>query len=202
MTTSRLHTTQGVILHRTVFRERDQICSLFTPDVGVLKLIVKGRAKRGKAALTYSPLMRVEVSYAERRGEIHACEEIHLLQSYMNLRQTLGQLEAACSLLKAVEVSQWPGKPAPLLHQLLLFYLDKIPVVRDPTALIASFQLKILRHEGLLDLPLPGCSDIREQELAELLAWCTSFTPLAEISLPMGFKEQVDWLFQQTLKEG
>jgi DNA repair protein RecO (recombination protein O) len=151
---------EGVVLHRTSFREQDQICTLFTSEWGLIKLEVKGKGRGRKKQAFYaccSPLMRIEAIYKEGRGEIFSCEEVHLLHSYPSLRTQFSCLQAACELLQVIYRSQHMHKPAPLLYKLLLFYLEKLPCVLDVKAWIASFKLKVLKHDGLLCFPL-GCS--------------------------------------------
>ena len=159
-------TTEGLILRVIPFKDYDQILVLFT-EKGLIKVIEKGgRSKsRGKKGLC-TPLTQVELIYSERRGEIFCCHEIHCLDSFTILRQELLFLEVASDFLQALLTSQLPGKEAPQLYALLLFYLKKIPLTASPWILATSFRLKLLKHDGLSVFPFIcfECGSTLEQE--------------------------------------
>lgn len=159
--------TEGVILRVIPFRDYDQIITLFTQDIGILKVLFKGsRSKRRGVQGICLPLTRVEVVYREKNSEIFACQEMALLESYTGLRKKLNFLNVACDLLQVVAGSQLVGKPAPLLYALLLFYLEKISTISDPWVLAMSFRLKLLKHEGLITYPF-FCSICRHDLWSE-----------------------------------
>jgi DNA repair protein RecO (recombination protein O) len=122
-----------------------------------------------------------------------------------------------------------PHAPAPHLYQLLVSYLQNLPHCQFPHAAVASFQLKVLRHEGLISL-LPICSicrtDLHHQFLAQgesfcslhapafalelcpeetlllqNLAFCKTFSQIAKISLSDAFKRKIKTLFWDRLHQ-
>lgn len=220
---------EGLIIQSVKFQDFDQILEIFTTHSGILKLIVKGAfsKKQGKGAMT-SPLVRAEFIYLPRKGEIHACREISLLNSHLKLRERLEVLEASIEMLKAIHETQLPNKPAPDLYQLLIRYLEKMPLVSDPYALAASFRLKLLRHEGFLGLsnqctscgiPLSTLHivegesfcrshaphhhlefDKDEAPLLFHLALCRSFTELSKTQVNPEFRHKVLQLFQSFIE--
>ena len=201
MSLTELQCTEGIIIRAAAFSNYDQILTLFTPDQGILKLMYKGSKNKWQK---YHPLMQVECVYKEKRSEIFACEEISAIQLYLPLRLQYAYLQVACDMLKAIEMSQMMGKSAPVLYQLLLFYLNKIHLVADPWVLATSFKAKVLRYEGLFQMEALE-QDIRyfkqeEQELLEALCYCQSYQPLAQILLPTDFKAKVDTLFKVLLQ--
>lgn len=141
--------TEGIILQTIHFRDYDQIVTLFTADYGLIKTIVLG-ANRPKSKIFLEPLVQAEWILFQRKSELFRCQELSIRNRHLNLRNHFSSLTAACDLLKLVESTQLPCKPDPELYQLLLRYLNRIPNASDPLALAASFQLKILQHEGLL----------------------------------------------------
>lgn len=192
--------TEGVILQVIPFRNEDQILTLFTPDRGVLKLFCKKHSRQGQR---YMPLTRAEVSYREKRSEIFACEDISIVDSYLTLRQTLTMLQAACDLLKVINTSQLLGKEAPQLYKLLLFFLDKLPLSKDPNLIVAAFKLKVLKSEGLFNIEEDGlgCFDVDEVAFLWFLAENRAYEPLATILLPEGMKEKIDLFFATRIGE-
>lgn len=214
--------TEGIVLRVVPFGDRDQIVTLFSEDQGVIKFFYKGARRRKGSAI--SPLLCIELIYSKRNSELLCCHEVNILNQHLQLRKNLDWLEGACGLLKALLVSQLPNKPAPVLYQLLMEYLKKIPLFLSTDILISSFLLKVLRHEGVfgfthqcsvcqqaLDvhhicLGEDFCQDHvseshlilsqKEAELMVFLAFCRSFSRLAERTLPALFLSKVERLFE------
>ncbi len=153
-----IHRTEGLILKTLKFQEYDQIISSFTPGDGILKLFVKQalNQKRRKGPIL-TPFSRVEFIYRPTKGEFCACQEISLLNSHFHIRNTLETLEAAADMLQATLATQMPNKAAPAVYQLLVRYLEKLPFIQPPEILSSSYRLKILQHEGLLNLQTHCC---------------------------------------------
>lgn len=185
MNTSKI--TEGITLHMIPFKNSDQIITLFSPE-GVLKLF----CHRGKSKQRFTPLMKVEAVYKDSGNELFPCQEISLLNSYQALRNNLTHLQVACDLLKTINASQFLGKPAPLLYQLLTFYLDKIPLIENPFVLSASFKLKVLKHEGLLH-------DLEHNESLFLLAHAKSFQQLSQLVVNKELNDNIDSLFLNSI---
>jgi len=174
--------TEGIILRAVPFRDYDHILTLFTPEAGIMTLIVHGsRSKRRGVQGLCIPLTKVQAVYREKGGEIFSCQEIALVESYSHLRTELSRLEAACDLLHAVRCSQLAGKPAPLLYALLCYFLERIPHAPYPAALAVCFRIKLLKHEGLAAFPFrcPACGQLLLNAAYTYHAegWCLSHRP-------------------------
>lgn len=188
--------TEGIILRATPFRDYDHILTVFTPDAGLIKLMIYGsRSKRRGMQSLCMPLTKVEAVYQERQGEIFTCKELSLIDSYPYLRQELKFLETACDFLQAVNCSQLAGKPAPLLYLLLSRFLEKIPESLNPFVLLACFRIKILIHEGLATFPL-YCSSCRELLVTEAFTygtecWCLTHRPSGTLAWNQNQLEQI-----------
>lgn len=192
--------TEGIILQNTPYRNDDQILTLFTADQGLLKLFCNKSNSRGQR---YTPLMKVEIVYREKKSEIFACEEISLLQSNLQLRNELSHLQVGCEMIRAINKSQVVGRSAPLLYQLMVYYLDKISHVEDPWILDASFKLKILNHEGLLAVGFQSLDRNRfttdEADLLFVLAYTQSYQQLAQMTLPIHLKAEINSFFLEEI---
>lgn len=217
---------EGIILRVIPFGDYDQIVSLFTEEVGVIKLFFKGcRSKRDGLPGVCMPLTYVQVVYRERqKSELVSCHEMTLVEPYRFLKQDLTHLETACELLKMVEATQLPGKPAPRLFALLLYFLARLPECVDPAVLVYSFRLKLLKHEGELAFPLScsvcqveitaplyyvqeecfcslhvqsGAFSLADDELRliEHLATSQSFSSLATLMLSQELKGKISYFF-------
>lgn len=183
---------EGVVIRVFPFREYDRILSLFTPQEGLIKFVVKGAftAKMGKGSHT-TPLNLVEAIYTQGKNELHACREMTLIEPHHSLRQNLPTLEAACDMLKTIESTQYPGKAVPELYALFRAYLKRLPEAVDPAAISTSFRLKTLRHEGLLSELELFPMNTEERQLLEVLALCRDFSLLAKLSIEPAFVSRI-----------
>lgn len=199
--------TEGVILRAIPFRDHDHILSLFTRDVGLMKILYRGsRTSKGSKKCVCTPLSKVEVIYQEKRGEIFSCREMHSLDLFPDLRKNLHFLEVGCDLLHVISAAQMPGKASPSLYDLLLFYLKKIPFAAYPWVLSASFRMKMLLHEGVTSFPL-ACMEcglclveeaffcgneircVQHRQMGSTILTAAELRLLAELALCKNFQE-------------
>jgi len=144
--------TEGIVLQAIPFKEYDRILTLFS-SAGLLKFFVKVRKKDYlKCIALTSPWTRVELHYTLGRGDLHRMTEGFILSQHLRLRESLEILEAADTMTKAILHSQLQGKPAPKLYSLLCLFLHQLPSCHYPKSLASAFLIKILTHEGLLQL--------------------------------------------------
>ncbi len=134
----------GIVLSVLDFKESDQIATLFSPG-GLVKIFVK---RRRLPIIT--PLTEGEFHYVTGRGDLHRFRDGTIHQQNLRLRERYENIEAAGICVQAILKSQWPGKPAPHLYNLLRYFLHKIPEVERPLDLATIFLTKTLKHEGLL----------------------------------------------------
>lgn len=202
--------TEGVILHALNFRDYDQILTIFTYTEGLVKGIVKGalRSQRNHNSSATSPLTRIEFLYVKGNSDLLKCSEISPLSQYLQLRNELTRLEAACDIAQAIISSQMPHHPSPDLYRLLVWSLDKISLIADPLLLAISFRLKLLRHDGVLHISdevlYPehskgtGLSFTQaEMKLLETLTYLKNLNEIAAQQSTLEFRKKVNSLFQE-----
>lgn len=144
-------TTEGLILRSIPFKDYDQILTLYTPDHGLLSMIVKAaRSQRRGLSSAVSPLNKIECVWKKGRGELHACRELTVLNHHLFLRESSDALRTACEMAHAIRTSQPPEKGASELYQLLIKVIERIEGSKSPLSLLTTFRLKILQHDGLL----------------------------------------------------
>jgi DNA repair protein RecO (recombination protein O) len=192
-------TTEGVVVNAIPFRNYDCILTLFTPNEGLIKFFFRGAysSKKGNGSGTTTPLSVVEIVYTKGRGDLYSCVEIGVINHNLALRQNLGVLEAACEMLQTISTTQQPGKTAPELYQLLLMYLNKLPLVPSPQAIVGSFRLKLMRYEGMLALLSHCCACaqlLNDTWIHENEAFCRAHTPAEALSLTREERGQVEQL--------
>lgn len=195
--------TEGILLRTLDFQDHHQIATLFSPDQGIMKLILKGNGRSKGSSSRISPLMQVECVYVPGKGELCKTVEISILNPLLSLRDRLVSLNAACDLAHTIISSQWPGKPSPLLYELLFYYLKKIPQIAQIQAALASFHLKVLKHDGLIgehleEQYLPFSSD-EKLILLQLLA-CRTIREIDAIFISTELLERIKHFFVDKIK--
>jgi len=140
---------QGFILHTFPFEDYHQIISLFTRDEGVIKAVYKYALNGKKSAAT--PLTLVETTVREGRSDLYQCAELTLMNHLSGLRERYPILSAAGRMVESLQQVVLPRHPLPALFDLFSVYLHALCLDPVPERLAASFRLKLLKHEGLLD---------------------------------------------------
>lgn len=144
--------TEGIILRAIDFKDYDRILTVFTEKEGVVSLYVKGANRRSNPHHQITiPFTQAEFVYTIKTNtELYTCTEISVVNYHLKLRDQPIFLKTGCDLLKMIQTSQLPEKPAPQLYQLLIKCLQVLPEFPSPQILNAVFRLKLLKHEGLL----------------------------------------------------
>jgi DNA repair protein RecO (recombination protein O) len=149
--------TQGIVLRALDYRENQRIITLFTP-LGLISLIVKRIQRRSSHLLTLTSLFcEGEFLFKKGRSDLHAFIDGSVMDVHLPLREQLVSLQAAGGLGHALLASQFAGKVSSELYHLFRCYLKQIRTFSTPSTLIASFQLKLLAHDGLISLT-PECN--------------------------------------------
>lgn len=144
---------EGIVLKSIDYKDQQKIITLFTQSRGLVSLIVKGINRKKTHLLTLtSPLTQAEYHFSIRRSDLYTFQDGSPLNTHHQLRENLDHLQTAVSFAEALLSSQFPGKPAPALYQLLLVYLKHLPSFSDPSPLKASFLLKLMKHDGHLSI--------------------------------------------------
>ena len=146
---------EGIVLQAIPYKDYDRILTLFAPT-GILKFFVKIRKRDYLhfAALT-SPWTRVELQYALGRKDLHRVQEGTILAQHLRLRDSFANLTAADTMSQALLRSQWQGKAAPQLYSLFRLFLEHLPHSAAPHTYASAFLIKMLAHEGMLQLSKP-----------------------------------------------
>jgi len=144
---------EGVVLRATPYRENDRILTVLTPDRGVISLYVRGLSKNKPAVLNLTtPLCRAEFIFKKGRSDLYRFLDGSIIDLHLPLRRSYRHLEVACKILQAILKTQMPGKDSYALYLLLISFLKKLPEAKEAETFWATFQLKLLKHEGLLEI--------------------------------------------------
>jgi DNA repair protein RecO (recombination protein O) len=145
--------TEGITLQSIPYKERERIVTIFTKENGIISVIVKNlSSKKPKFFSLNSPFCLADFIYKTGRSNIHFLKEVTVLNEHLFLRKDLEFINNAYLMSKAILDSQMPNKKAPALYFLLKGYLKKIPKIKSQKSLLVSFLLKVLLHEGVLNI--------------------------------------------------
>lgn len=180
--------TQAIVLRSQDYKENQRIITAFSFHGGMISLVIKGISRRNTRLLALtSPFSEIEVLFNRGRSELFSFIDGTTIDEHLSLRQKLSSLEAAGSLAQAILSSQLAGKPAVELYCLFRAYLKRIPSFEHPFPLLASFQLKLLKHEGLLALSY-GCARCKDKR-AHILSKGESLCNLHTLDEGLCFSE-------------
>ncbi len=145
--------TDAFVLSSIPFKDYDRIVTLFSKEMGQIKVFVNGanRPKSNKLALS-EPLTYASYLLRKKRGDFYTFIEGKLLDPFLGLRDSYEHLTAGFDLLHAILKSQVEQYPSADLFSLLKSYLKQMVSSKDPKVLVSSFYLKVLLFEGCLTL--------------------------------------------------
>lgn len=138
---------QGVVLQAIPYLDKGRILKVFSRESGMVSLMAKK-----KTLPSLAPFCIAEFVYKTRQSDLGMLIDASLIDSLVDLRKSYEILTTAGSMAQDLLRSQLPGKASPGLYDLLCSYFKKLPEFHNPDVLSASFQLKLLLHDGLLAL--------------------------------------------------
>ncbi|MBS0653333.1 MAG: DNA repair protein RecO [Verrucomicrobia bacterium] len=160
---------EGIVLRAFDYKDRQRIITVFTQESGIISLIIKGISKKNFRLLSLStPFSQVEVHFKKGKTDLFRYVDGTIIDEHLRLREQYAYLQTAGGLAQAILQSQLPGKPAPSLYLLFRSFLKQVPLFDNHATLLASFRLKLLRHEGLLALS-PECTHCTDAPARYLL---------------------------------
>ena len=135
-------TTQGIVLRRADYREKDRMLTLLTPFSGRVDVLARGCRKPGSPLMSCAELF----SYGEfvlYHGKGRAgVTSFSLIDSFYPLREDYDKLRYASYMLQLLEAQAIPGEQADKLFLLLIRSLKRICYLPlDPRAVTAAFVL-------------------------------------------------------------
>lgn len=140
--------TEGLLLQAIPYLGDCKILKVLTASDGLVSLMAK---KKSLHSLT-NPFLIAEWVYAKGKGEIHALKDASLCHDFSHLRANYSMISAAGILAQDLLKSQHPEKNGKGPYALAVSFFQKLPESLSYSAMIASFRLKLLLHDGLLGL--------------------------------------------------
>ena len=142
---------EAFVLKRMLFRESSLLVTLFSKEVGKLKVLAKGVRKEKKSSAAYfEPFTRLSLVYYEKlKSDIHLASETSVLDSSSFLRARLDYFSYASYLIDLVDTLFGFYDPHPdafdLLAQAFSFF-QSVPLAN----VARVFEVKLLEQVGWL----------------------------------------------------
>ena len=162
---------EGIITRSQNFKDRDRLVTVFTPENGVMRGIVKGVGRKKMAATT--PGTCVEYVVKTGKTGLFSCHTATVKHAFLGIRKSKAHIDAAIGMLQLINETQHEQTPSDALYTLLTAYLTALEKTSHPLTLLESFTLKLHFHDG----HLPENLSSREQHLVS----AKSFSELESI---------------------
>jgi DNA repair protein RecO (recombination protein O) len=138
---------EGVVLRTLRLGEADRIITMMTRDHGKVRAVAKGvRRTLSKFGGRLEPMSHLSMLCWQGR-ELDIINQVEVLDSYRAVRDDLGRVSKAYTLLEVTDQVSQQGHPNPLLYDKLVGALRALND-RDAALLVPAFLLKVLDVEG------------------------------------------------------
>jgi DNA repair protein RecO (recombination protein O) len=146
----RVYRAEGVVLRRQDFGEADRLTTIYTRNLGKLRLVAKGvRKPRSRKSGHLEPFTRVKLLIARGR-QLDIITQAEAIETYPNIGSdliTLGHASYIVELLDRFSVEEREDNRQ--LYNLLLSSLDRLSSgEEEPWAVILFFELRLLGFAG------------------------------------------------------
>jgi DNA repair protein RecO (recombination protein O) len=156
-----LYRDQGIVLRTWRLGESDRIVNLLTERHGKVRAVVKGvRKTKSRFGARLEPMVHVSLLFYEGR-ELDIVTQAEALEHFRPVREDLGRLAKAASLLEATDQVCQERHANPRLFVMLLGGLRAL-AAHDAPLLVPAFFLKLLSTEGFHPL-LDECASCGER---------------------------------------
>jgi DNA repair protein RecO (recombination protein O) len=144
----RTYSTEGVVIRQSDLGEADRIVTIFTQDLGKVRLVAKG-ARRPKSRIGGHLGLLYQVSFSAAHGRsLDVVSEAQTQQTFSVLSQDLERLSQAvymCELLDAFTAERSPNYA---LYRLAISSLGWLESDNDPWLLVRFFEAQLLDLSG------------------------------------------------------
>lgn len=190
--------TKGIVLRSIPFKDRQKILTIFTEEIGLMTLIIKGLSKSSYLLPFTETFCEAEWIYARKSSDLCVFHDGSIFNLHLPLRQKYTFLQTALEMAHAILSTQMAGKHSPDLYVLFSAYLKQIPQSLFPNTLLASFYLKMLKHEGVLDRSLFQSYEFKPYEkFLSPLFEAKYFREIASLEIPSTLLPLIKQSFQR-----
>lgn len=159
-----LRTTEGTVVHVNEYKEHDRIIRVFSPDMGVITITVKGAKKQTSSAYSCTQLFAcARFCFNERGGRyyLNSCEPKKIFYS---LSGDMQKMSLASYFAQIVEHSVTESQTA---HDVYRLYMNCLYMIAERSAdtdfIKFIFEMRFTADIGMMP-GLLGCADCYTNE--------------------------------------
>jgi DNA repair protein RecO (recombination protein O) len=142
-----IYREMGVVLRTMRLGEADKIVTLVTEGRGKVRAVAKGvRKTKSRFGGRLEPLSHVALQLYEGRN-LDTITQVDLVDHFRGIREDLGRLGQATTMLEAIDALVQEGEHDPRLYQMLLGALRTLEASPSPLV-VPAFFWKLLAHVG------------------------------------------------------
>lgn len=144
-----LYRDHAVVLRTYKLGEADRIVVLLTEQHGEVRAVAKGaRRTKSRFGARLEPPSHVAVQLYRGRGELDTVTQVDTVDHFRALREDLGGLGRAMTMLEAAQQVALEREPNPAQYRLLLGALRTLAATPSPLV-VAGYLWKLLALEGV-----------------------------------------------------
>ena len=145
----KIYKTEAIVLKHHAFGEADYLLTLYTPNEGRLRAVVKGaRRVKSKMGGHLEPLMRTSLLIS-RGQNLDSINQAEVLEGFRVVREDLDRLSQAIFMAELVDAITPEGQSNYPVYRLLLEAMRSL-AQRAPSLLLPYFQLRLLGYSGFM----------------------------------------------------
>ncbi|MFO8035855.1 MAG: DNA repair protein RecO [Anaerolineales bacterium] len=140
--------TEGVILRRRDFGEKDRLLTIFTRKMGRVSVIAKGvRNPQSKKSGHVEMFMRSSLLIAKGRN-LHILTQAEVIDAYEPLRQSLAGIGYGSYVVELMDAFTYEEGANLPLYKLLVATLERLNKGNSPDVILRYYELRLLDHVG------------------------------------------------------
>jgi DNA repair protein RecO len=191
---------EGIILHSQAFDTDHRILTFFCPDRGILKVFVKNTALKGASLGFLKPFYKVSIEIQKGRADLYYYQEGYFIKNLMENCTEFSCLQIALNLCSTICKFYKDDAPSKQVYMLLEAFLSAVTLFKNPENLLASFQIKLLCFEGLLNMDIfDSTIPFSKEEIGiiNLLKEAKTLTELDDITFKKALGLKIQALFEE-----
>lgn len=191
---------EGIILHSIPFEDNHRIITFFCQEEGIIKVFVYNAGKQMAKFSYLKTLSKVNLTLTKGKKELYYLQEGQFIKSFIENPKNFREIQIAMALTSALLTATFTHQATKAVYFLFEAFLTANSYFKKPENLLRTFQIKMLIHEGVLNLShLPKYPHFLEQE-EKILSNMNELRHIAqiddlEIPLPLGLK--IETLFNE-----
>ncbi|MBQ8498630.1 DNA repair protein RecO [Chlamydia sp.] len=145
-------TLPGVVLAHSPSEKQHVIAKIFSPAGLVSAFAKNGSSLSCDFRESLLPISFSLFTIQHTPPKIRKVLQGELKDPFSAIKNSYPLLQSTGKMVQAILKTQWHEKPSPHLFSLFLNFLQRIPETPHPQFFSSMFLLKLLQHEGSLDL--------------------------------------------------